>query len=61
MEGGGESLCVFFFFCLFLALPEDRDFVGKKCVLGQKVMAYCQTHSDYEASKNAFKVGSVKF
>ena len=60
MEGGGKVF-VSFFFLSFFGLTRRSRFRGEKMRFGAKIMAYCQTHSDYEASKNAFKVGSVKF
>ena len=51
----------------FLGWPEDREFVGKKkCVLGHliaRATSYCLFPDTLwlRASKNAFKVGSVKF
>ena len=46
--------------------PEDRKFVEKKCVLGHPIAratSYCLLPDTFwlQASKNAFKVGSVKF
>ena len=67
MEGGKESVFASFFFSCLFFWPEDREFVEeKKKRLGA---SYRQATSYYllpdtlwlQASKNAFKVGSVKF
>ena len=61
MEGGKKvSLHRFF------GWPEERDFVGKKCVLGHSIAQaakYCLLPDTFwlRASKNVFEVGSVKF
>ena len=53
-------------FASFFGWPEDREFVEKKCVLGHPTAwatSYCLLPDTLwlRASKNAFKVGSVKF
>ena len=61
--GGGEVSLR----CCFFGWPEDREFVrGRKCVLGHPIAratSYCLLPDTLwlRASKNAFKVGSVKF
>ena len=49
-----------------IASPWGKKEEKKEAFLGilqheQQVIAYCRTQYDYGASKNAFKVGSVKF
>ena len=61
MEGGA-----FFVFASFFGWPEDREFVGKKCVLGHPIAratGYCLLPNTFllRASKKVFKVGRVKF
>ena len=58
--GRGKKIASFF------GWPEDRDFVGKKCVLVHPIAwatSYCLLSDTFwlRASKNAFKVSSVKF
>ena len=64
MEGEKKCLCFFFSFCFF-GWAEDREFV-EKMRLGHPVAwatSYCLLPDTLWlwASKNAFKVGSVKF
>ena len=60
MVGGKKSV-----FALFFGWPEDREF-WKRCILGNLIAwatSYCLLPDTFWlwASKNAFKVGSVKF
>ena len=62
MERGKKWLCVVLFFVFVFCWPEDR----KKIVLGHPIAratSYCLLSDTFwlRASKNVFKVGSVKF
>ena len=62
MEGGEKKKCL----CVVFWLTRRSSFRGGKCVLGHptaRATSYCLLPDTFRlrASKNAFKVGSVKF
>ena len=62
LQGKGDGGWKKSVFALFFGWPEDREFVEKKC-FGASKTSYCLLPDTFwlRASKNVFKVGSVKF